>query len=134
MDIPFGPQLIGQTEKALNAILRRVLHGTGLDEPRWVTLRLAGALDDTVDAAGLAAAVAERAHLLDAPALVEDLTRRGLLAHGQLTPDGLDLTSTVQAAIATVTAPIWADLPADDVAAASRVLDQVSARAQAILR
>jgi hypothetical protein len=44
MTTPFGPQLIGETEKTLNAILRRLLQGTGLSEPQWVTLRLAGQL------------------------------------------------------------------------------------------
>jgi hypothetical protein len=37
----FGAQLIGQTEKALNAILDQQLAGTGLTEPQWVTLTIA---------------------------------------------------------------------------------------------
>ena len=37
----FGTQLIGQTEKTLNAILGRLLAGTGLSEPEWVTLTVA---------------------------------------------------------------------------------------------
>jgi hypothetical protein len=44
MSIPFGSQLIGQTEKALVALLRRSLEGTGLSEPQWVTLRVADQL------------------------------------------------------------------------------------------
>jgi hypothetical protein len=36
----FGAQVLGQTEKALNAILARQLAGTGLTEPQWVTLTL----------------------------------------------------------------------------------------------
>ena len=35
-----SPQVIGQTEKALNAILERLLAGTGLTEPQWVALTL----------------------------------------------------------------------------------------------
>ncbi len=57
---PFGPQLIGETEKTLNALLRRFLEEPGLTEPQWVTLRLAGLLDRSVDADGLVAAVADR--------------------------------------------------------------------------
>jgi hypothetical protein len=49
MSTSFGPQLIGETEKTLNALLRRFLDSTGLTEPQWVTLRLAGQLDDSVD-------------------------------------------------------------------------------------
>jgi hypothetical protein len=36
----FGTPVIGQTEKALNAILHRQLAGTSLTEPQWVTLTL----------------------------------------------------------------------------------------------
>ncbi|WP_164842402.1 hypothetical protein [Actinoplanes solisilvae] len=39
-EIPFGAQLIGRTEKALNALLERELSGTGLTEPQWVALTL----------------------------------------------------------------------------------------------
>src|ERR1700729_1023222 len=38
---PFGPALIGQTEKALDAILRRELSGTGASPTGWVLLKLA---------------------------------------------------------------------------------------------
>ena len=38
---PFGPALIGQTEKALDAILRRELSGTGVSPTGWVLLKLA---------------------------------------------------------------------------------------------
>ena len=75
MTTPFGPQLIGETEKTLNAILLRFLDGTGLTEPQWVTLRVANMLDGTVDRDGLVAAVADRAHFTDAASLVEDLHR-----------------------------------------------------------
>ncbi len=37
----FSTQLIGQTEKTLNAILGRLLAPTGLTEPQWVTLTVA---------------------------------------------------------------------------------------------
>ena len=36
--VPFGPVLLGQTEKTLQALLRHTLTGTGLSEPEWVTL------------------------------------------------------------------------------------------------
>ena len=49
MSIPFGPQLVGQTEKTLNALLRGFLDGTGLTEPQWVTLRVADLIDGGAD-------------------------------------------------------------------------------------
>ena len=133
MSTPFGPQLIGETEKTLNALLRRFLEGTGLTEPQWVTLRLADLLDGSVDADGLAAAVADRAHFSDAVDLVGELTDRGLLDDGRLTSAGRELTAAMQATITTETAAIWDNLPADDVAAATRVLNEVVTRARAVL-
>jgi hypothetical protein len=130
MSTPFGPQLIGETEKTLNALLRQSLEGTGLSEPQWVTLRVAGLLDGSVDADGLVAAVADRAHFPDAAALVAELTNGGLLADGRLTTAASELTAAVQATITTETAPIWDNLPADDVAAATRVLNEILTRAR----
>jgi hypothetical protein len=133
MSTPFGPQLIGETEKTLNALLRRYLEGSHLTEPQWVTLRLADVFDGSVDGDGLAAAVADRAHFADAANLVAELTSRGLLANGRPTTAGRDLISAVQARIANATAPIWNSLPDNDVAAATRVLNEVVSRARAVL-
>src|SRR5690606_33731206 len=137
---------IGETEKTLNALLRTFLERTGLTEPQWVTMRLAD-LDaerhaSTAGTAGtvttdrtapLVAAVADRAHFADAAALVDSLTDRGLLEGGRPTPAGCELIADVQAMISTGTAAIWDDLPADDVAATTRVLNEVVARARSAL-
>ena len=133
MSTPFGPQLIGETEKTLNTILRRILEATGLTEPEWVTLRLAGQLDGAVDHDGLARAVADRARFTDAADLVDALTRRGLVVEGHLTDDGERLVETVQTEIAATTAPVWQDLLPDDVAATARVLNEVVARARQVI-
>jgi hypothetical protein len=130
---PFGPRLIGETEKTLNALLRRFLDGTGLSEPQWVTLRLADQLDGTVDSDGLARAAADRAHFRNADELVAELTDRGLLSDGRLTADGRGVLTMVQATIATETAPVWDDLPAGDVAATTRVLNEILTRARHVL-
>jgi hypothetical protein len=133
MSTPFGPQLIGETEKTLGALLRQFLEGTGLTEPQWVTLRLADLLDGGVDAHGLAAAVADRAQFPNAADLINELTSRDLLNNGRLTPAGRSLIATVQSTITTETTPIWDHLPEDDVAAATRVLNEVVTRARAVL-
>ena len=133
MSTPFGPQLIGETEKTLNALLHRFLQRTGLTERQWVTLRLAGMLDGSVDADGLATALADRAHFSDAGDLVAELTDRGLLADGRLSAAGRELTTTLQTTITADTAPIWDNLPSDDVAAATRVLNEVITRARVLL-
>jgi hypothetical protein len=133
MLIPFGPQLIGETEKTLNALLRRSLDDTGLTEPQWVTLRLADLLDGDVGTDGLVAAVADRAHFADAADLVAVLTDRGLLAGGRLTANGRELYDTVRARTSAQSAPLWDGLPADDVAVTARVLNEVLTRAHAML-
>ncbi|UPK75002.1 hypothetical protein MU582_21640 [Nocardioidaceae bacterium SCSIO 66511] len=126
----FGPQLIGETEKSLNAILRGVLADTGLTEPQWVTLRIAAQHDGD---APLATVVAQRAHFTDAPALVESLSERGLLAGERVSTAGAETLARLGAHIKDLTAPIWSDLPSDEVAATERVLNLVTARARSIL-
>src|SRR4030088_1814673 len=64
----FGPQVLGQTEKALNAILHRQLAGTGLTEPQWVTLTLTVASGGTVDRDELIARLAGALRVSDAEA------------------------------------------------------------------
>ena len=133
MSTAFGPQLIGETEKALNALLRRNLAGTGLTEPQWVTLRVATQLDGRVDSDGLVAAVGERALFEDAGALVVALTERGLLENGRLTDPGRELVAGVQQRNRRLADEVWSDLGENDVAAAERVLHRVIAAARAVL-
>jgi hypothetical protein len=133
MATPFGPQLIGETEKTLNALLERFLEPTGLTEPQWVTLRVARQLDPNADADGLAAALADRAHFSDAPDLVAELNARGLLDGGQISASGIELTTAVQARIGTETASIFENLPEEDVDSATRVLNEIISRARLVL-
>ena len=128
--VPFGPVLLGQTEKTLQALLRHTLTGTGLTEQEWVTLRLATMVDGQVDRLGLISMVADRAKFADAAALVEALTERGLVVDGQPTSNGRELVSTVLAASEASAGTIWRDLPTADVEAATRVLNEVLRRAR----
>ncbi|MDO3703171.1 hypothetical protein Q3W71_15980 [Micromonospora sp. C28SCA-DRY-2] len=133
MHTPFGPQLIGQTEKNLNAILNAIL-GDRLTEPQWVILRLAHLLEQQITSGDeLAREVADRARFRDADELVRGLTAAGWLDHGRLTDNGRRLVSEIQAQTTERAAPIWADLPPDDVAAATRVLNEVLKRAREVL-
>ena len=133
MSTPFGPQLIGETEKTLVALLRRVLEGTGLTEPEWVTLRVAAQLEGDVNERQLVAAVADRAHFPDAAELVEGVTSRGLIDAGQLTAAGRAMVTDVLARIEAVTGAIWTNLAGNDVAATTRVLNEIVTRARSIL-
>lgn len=130
--IPFGPQLVGETEKTLAALLRTFLSVDGLSEPQWVTLRVAQ-LYGAGDPDGLVAAVADRAHFPDARELVAEMSERGLLDNGQLTEAGRAVIADVLAASERVTGGIWRDHPTADVEATTRVLNEVVARARALL-
>ena len=61
----FGTQLIGQTEKALNAILDQQLAGTGLTEPQWVTLTIAVMSGGTIAPDQLQSRVVGALHISD---------------------------------------------------------------------
>lgn len=120
--IPFGPQLIGQTEKALGALLVQVLQPHSLTPTQWVTLQVAARPGSGT---GLESAVRDAAHLDDAGDLVDGLTDRGLIADGALTRSGRALRSVVARTIAERTGAIWSALDADDAATAGRVLGAV---------
>ncbi len=128
--IPFGPQLIGQTEKALNALLATILAGDDLSEPQWVTLRLTEQFDGT---GSLAAFVHDRTRRPDTEAVLTELTRRGLIDGDALTVQGRSLVARIGKVIADVAGPVWAGLHPDDTARAERVLNLVLERTRTVL-
>jgi hypothetical protein len=138
----FSTQLIGQTEKTLNAILERLLAGTGLTEPQWVTLTIAAMSTGPIDRASLADRVVGALKVTDA----EAQARIGELATAQLldapdgdgspvrvTDPGRQLQGRIRSAAVEITDRMWGDLPAPDLAAAGRVLTTVLDRANAEL-
>jgi hypothetical protein len=125
MTASFGPQLLGETEKALNALLRRSLAGSGLDEQQWVTLRVASQHDGPVGT--LAARVADRAQFENTDRLVNQLEQKGLLADERPTPKANALLRDVLSG----NANIWQDVP--DADAAARALSTVLDRARAAI-
>jgi hypothetical protein len=137
---PFGAQLLGETEKALNAILRRELTGTGVTEPQWVTLTITAVSGGELDAHQLVLRVAAglRVDVEEAAARISELTAAGWLhagenGHSTLTAEGQALWSRVRAFTVAITADLWGDLPRSDLEAAARVLATVLARADLLL-
>jgi hypothetical protein len=140
--LTFGTPVIGQTEKALNAILDRQLAGTGVTEPQWVTLSLTIASGGTVDRGQLVGRVAGVLKVSEAEAQAH-ITE---LAAGQwlqapddevspvkLTDAGQQLHCRIHTAVTQITQRLWGNLPAEDLATAGRVLSTVLARANAEL-
>jgi hypothetical protein len=135
-DPPFGTQIIGQTEKALNAILDRELTGTGLTEPQWVTLTIAVMSGGTVDSVELASRVAGALKVshAQAQARIDELATSGLLKANtdrtvSATETGSRLQARIRATVTEITQRLWGDLPPDDLLAAGRVLATVLERA-----
>ena len=135
---PFGTQIIGQTEKALNAILDRLLDGTNLTEPQWVTLTLTVLSGGTVDRDELISRVAGALKVTDADAKarVDELAAAQLVARPEdpaspvlVTEAGRDLQSRIRSEVGEITGRLWGDLPGDDLATAGRVLSTVLTRA-----
>jgi hypothetical protein len=138
----FGAQVLGQTEKALNAVLDRQLAGTGLTEPQWVTLTLTVVSGGTVDRDQLVGTVAGvlKVSEAEAQARVAELADAQLLqapdreeSPVKVTAAGEQLHGQIRAAVTQITQRLWGDLPAEDLATAGRVLSTILARANAEL-
>lgn len=138
----FSTQLIGQTEKTLNAILGRLLAGTGLTEPQWVTLTLAVRGSGTTYLPAFAGRLANALKISDADARarIDELATAELLvvpdvagSPVRVTDAGSQLHGRIHSAVVEITERMWGDLPPDDLAAAGRVLTTVLERANAEL-
>ncbi|HSC02610.1 MAG TPA: MarR family winged helix-turn-helix transcriptional regulator [Solirubrobacteraceae bacterium] len=135
----FSTQLIGQTEKTLNAILARLLAGTGLSEPQWVTLTVAVMSGGTADREAFVSRIAESLKVGDdaARACVDELTAAQLIEVGgssvHVTDAGKELQARIRGEVVEITDRMWGDLPPEDLAAAARVLTTVLERANAEL-
>lgn len=133
--LSFSPRLIGQTEKALNAILARELDGTGLSEPGWVLLKLVEARGGRFGRQELveqAQATAKFDRQLT-EAEIESLLWADLLAADGsevvLTDDARALQNRVSSNVDEITARLWGDLSDADLATAGRLLATILGRA-----
>jgi DNA-binding MarR family transcriptional regulator len=138
----FGTQIIGQTEKALNAILARLLAGTGLTEPQWVTLTITVVGGGTVDRDELIGRVAGALKVSEAQAQarITELAAAQLVdaPNGEgspvkVTDAGQRLYAQIRTAVTTITERLWGDLPAEELATTARVLSVILERANAEL-
>ncbi len=129
--LAFSTQLIGQTEKALNALLRTVLLDRRLSEREWVALRLTSQFEGP---STLVETLRDSAQFTDAADLLSGLEARGLVVDEALSPAGADLVAEISREIGALTEPIWASIAPADAEAAARALDSVLAQTRALLR
>jgi hypothetical protein len=136
---PFGPALIGQTEKALDAILRRELSGTGVSPTSWVLLKLAEGAGGRLGRQDLVARAAVEAKFEEkkADAEIASLLSQGLLDADAdevvLTPGARELQARVVGATDVIRERLWGDVAEPELATAGRVLGTVLTRANAEL-
>lgn len=135
-------QILGEAEHAARAVLDRLLARTGNTFHHWVALNFTAVSGGSVDRDQLIGRMTGALKIDESVVLaaIEDLTASDLLkipsSDGSrivLTTAGQARHSQLRAAIAETTARLYADLPADDLATAGRVLTIITARANAEL-
>jgi hypothetical protein len=135
----FTPQILGETEKALNAILSRQLAATGLTEHQWIALRLSvtGGGDVAREQLVRRLAGALKGPAADARSRVDELVSQGLLASGgepariTVTDAGNRLHGQIRAGVNEITQRLWGDLPSADLDTTGRTLATILQRANA---
>lgn len=134
--------VIGQAEAATRAVLDSFLAANGASFLPWVMLTLLARAGGKLAQDELVAQV-RRARKLDAPPVVAALDQ--LLADGhvrlrpgeaslvEVTPQGLALHQRLRAGVEDITARLYRDLPAEELATAARILMILIERANAEL-
>ncbi|KAA2265356.1 hypothetical protein F0L68_04580 [Solihabitans fulvus] len=132
-----NPQIIGQAENAHKPLMARVLAPTGLTFHQWVTLNLTAANGGTVERELLVGRLTGALKIDDSAALqaITGLIDSALLeaqpATVELTDAGQARYREIRASIDEVMARVYRDIPAEDLAAAGRVLTLITARLNA---
>ncbi|HEY7045770.1 MAG TPA: hypothetical protein VH373_01020 [Jatrophihabitantaceae bacterium] len=128
-------QDIGEAEGALTALLERAIAPSGRSRAEYVTLRVLATRGAFGTAAELTEYLAGQRQLgLDpagVTAMLDRMRAQALLAAQpvELTADGRALLDRLAAVVAPVTRAVFAGLDRDDLAAAHRVLVELTSRA-----
>ncbi|MCX2182176.1 MarR family transcriptional regulator [Streptomyces sp. SKN60] len=130
---------LGLAHYAARGLLEHVLARHGATFQQQIALRAAVTAEAPQTADALTAQVqgSLKADPADIRATLDELRDRGLLvadgAHLRATDAGRALLAAITAETAPVSARVWGGIPAEDLAAAGRVLALVTARANAEL-
>ena len=133
-----NPQVIGQAESALGALLAPILQETGRTFEQWLVLTVLTGSGGAQDGTALVARIAKARKLpaANVETAIAELTAAGALAaeagQVELTASGQAMHRAVRTRIDEVTAGIF-DFPADDLATAGRVLAAITERVNAFL-
>ena len=130
---------IGETESALNKLLSKVLENSGLNELRWVALRLVSSMPSPVTSAGLSAQLrsSKKVDAATADSVIIELENQGILERSDdivsLTQEGTSLFQRLNGEVSHMTARMWDGLDPADTTAAARVLTTIAQRANELL-
>jgi len=133
-------QDIGQASYAVRAVLDRVLERTGTGFRPWVAVNVLGSNGSQLDEGDLLARIVHGLKITEpearevlADVLDQGLAERSAATQLSLTPAGTTRFQQLTAAITQITERLYGGLPADELAAAHRMLTAVTARANAEL-
>jgi hypothetical protein len=128
--------LIGRTERALFPLMDVVLAGTGGTFHQWVALNFTAVSGESIERSQLIARLTDALSIDDAAAaaVLTELAAEGLLqAESEsvvaLSDAGRERYAAIRAAIDQTTAPLFADIPVDELTTAGRVLSTIAERA-----
>jgi hypothetical protein len=131
---------IGQAERATRAVLDDLLATLDLDFEQWIPINLVALNGAPMATTALVAALQGglRVPAATAEAMIERLGATGLTERSSdgilvLSPTGTAVHDRVQAGIEGIVERLYADIPADDLATAGRVLSLITDRATAEL-
>jgi DNA-binding MarR family transcriptional regulator len=130
---------LGLAHYAARAVLESVLDRHGATFQQQITLRLAVVAEEPVEHDALVSQVVGslKVDAGDARGVIAQLAARGLVTVDgsvvRVTDAGRDFHTRVSAETGEISARIWGGIPAEDLAAAGRVLATVTERADAEL-
>lgn len=133
-----NPQVLGQAEQAHRALLGRILAGTPHTYHHWVAFNLIVAGDGRINPDAFVERMTGALKIDEATVrnVIGELTEARVLettsSDGrrlQLTDEGQETYRRLRAAVDETIGPLYADIPADDLATAGRVLTLLTARA-----
>lgn len=137
-DTTFTPQVLGETEKALNGILLRELAEAALTEHQWIVLRLTMVAGGEIAREQLVGRLAGalKVGAAEAEARVDELVAAGLLASSDgglmgATEAGAHVHARVRGTVSEITHRLWGDLPAADLEVTGWTLATILERANA---
>jgi DNA-binding MarR family transcriptional regulator len=134
---PLSTWVIGQTESALGAVLKPLLAEAGITFDQWLVLAVTTATGAALSPANLISRIRDARKVDEGTvaSAIAELTAAGLATSSgpvRLTEAGQATYLRIRGRLTEITTQLF-DVPAEDLAAAGRILGIVTARAGALI-